>query len=416
MLFQAAATGEAQPVRICKAELPGDGFEKEVEDFIDAQEALEASRTGQEALPATQQTGQEVLLEDARQTGQEALADGTQDTGREASLENAGETGQEAWPDAQDTGPEASLEDARKTGQEASLEDATKTGQEAFVEDATTTGQEASLEDATTTAQEASLEDAPKTGQEASLEDATKTGQEASIEDAPKTGQEASIEDAQRTGYSGLYTTSFDDEEPSGDTLRVPTPPISPTHSVQAPANLQGSIAHPDNMATAPAMPAPECSHAAEASIPTKTPAPKPTIPKNTTPALPAQPPTKAPAPSHSCQAPKPLPVKIPTPASTNRDEVKPTAECLQPSNPPEPPGMKAELLSNPPPMPSQRAINQRVNRLTKPRADGTIPLPPEFLQQWKDLREGGRERVLHMFEQCSWDTDGVVKSKHKRQ
>ena len=59
-----------------------------------------------------------------------------------------------------------------------------------------------------------------------------------------------------------------------------------------------------------------------------------------------------------------------------------------------------------PAPLPSPEAIAQRVRRLTKPRADGTMPLPPVFMDQWKNIKGGGRASVLHLFEKCNFEID----------
>ena len=61
--------------------------------------------------------------------------------------------------------------------------------------------------------------------------------------------------------------------------------------------------------------------------------------------------------------------------------------------------------LPPPPPAPSQKAIEARVRRLTKPRADGTFALPEMFMEQWKDL-ETGRTALLHLFEKCNFEID----------
>ena len=66
------------------------------------------------------------------------------------------------------------------------------------------------------------------------------------------------------------------------------------------------------------------------------------------------------------------------------------------------------ELISVPPPMPSKAAIDQRIRRLTKPRADGKVPLPEWFMQKWKDTKNG-RQEVLNLFEKCCFDPDGVL-------
>ena len=61
--------------------------------------------------------------------------------------------------------------------------------------------------------------------------------------------------------------------------------------------------------------------------------------------------------------------------------------------------------LPPPPPAPSPKAIEARVRRLTKPRADGTFALPEMFMEQWKDL-ETGRTALLHLFEKCNFEID----------
>ena len=66
------------------------------------------------------------------------------------------------------------------------------------------------------------------------------------------------------------------------------------------------------------------------------------------------------------------------------------------------------ELISVPPPMPSKEAIEQRIRRLTKPRADGKVPLPEWFMKKWKDTKNG-RQEVLNLFEKCCFDPDGVL-------
>ena len=63
-----------------------------------------------------------------------------------------------------------------------------------------------------------------------------------------------------------------------------------------------------------------------------------------------------------------------------------------------------------PPPAPSQRAIQERIRRLTKPRADGTYPLPDMFIEQFRDL-DKGRSALLHMFERCNFEIDRFSKS-----
>ena len=66
--------------------------------------------------------------------------------------------------------------------------------------------------------------------------------------------------------------------------------------------------------------------------------------------------------------------------------------------------------IAGPPPMPSQKAIEARVRRLTKPRADGSYKLPDMFMEQWKDL-ESGRNALMHLFEKCNFEIDRGLKS-----
>ena len=39
-----------------------------------------------------------------------------------------------------------------------------------------------------------------------------------------------------------------------------------------------------------------------------------------------------------------------------------------------------------------------------QPRCDGTLLVPQEVFNDWKDVSTGGRDRVLKMWEQCSHD------------
>lgn len=44
------------------------------------------------------------------------------------------------------------------------------------------------------------------------------------------------------------------------------------------------------------------------------------------------------------------------------------------------------------------------LRRIMQPRCDGTLLVPQEVLNDWKDVSTGGRDRVLKMWEQCSHD------------
>ena len=46
------------------------------------------------------------------------------------------------------------------------------------------------------------------------------------------------------------------------------------------------------------------------------------------------------------------------------------------------------------------------MRRLTKPRADGTTPMPAVFMEQWRDIKGGDRDELLHMFEKCNYEID----------
>ena len=100
----------------------------------------------------------------------------------------------------------------------------------------------------------------------------------------------------------------------------------------------------------------------------------------------------------------------------------KPSGKELHGSQAPEPNAKVSDELPNPtddegsdddayapwhqpPPLPSPEAIAARVRRLTKPRADGSYPLPPMFMEQWKDVKQG-RPQVLHLFEKCNYEID----------
>jgi len=47
------------------------------------------------------------------------------------------------------------------------------------------------------------------------------------------------------------------------------------------------------------------------------------------------------------------------------------------------------------------------LRRLLAPRCDGTLLVPEEVVKDWKDVHGGGRERVLHLWEQSSFNKVG---------
>ena len=47
------------------------------------------------------------------------------------------------------------------------------------------------------------------------------------------------------------------------------------------------------------------------------------------------------------------------------------------------------------------------LRRLLTPRCDGTFLVPEEVVKDWKDVHGGGRERVLHLWEQSSFNKVG---------
>ena len=48
----------------------------------------------------------------------------------------------------------------------------------------------------------------------------------------------------------------------------------------------------------------------------------------------------------------------------------------------------------------------KRLHRVFAPRADGTFIVPSELLEQWKDTRNGGREKVIEEFKSSGFDKD----------
>ncbi len=65
-------------------------------------------------------------------------------------------------------------------------------------------------------------------------------------------------------------------------------------------------------------------------------------------------------------------------------------------------------VASIPPPQLTEKAIDSRLRRIFKPRADGTMLVDESWRQQWADKE--GRIKVLEMFEKVGYNTDRVPK------
>ena len=117
----------------------------------------------------------------------------------------------------------------------------------------------------------------------------------------------------------------------------------------------------------------------------------------------------------------------VPSPAQPSPDSMKPAppreacpeaSEASEagsrPSKCMEPAGVQVvasdaesdDDFNPPPPVPSAAAIDQRVRRIMKKRADGTYAVPSEYVSQWSDIKNGGREKVLALFERVGWDPE----------
>ena len=65
-------------------------------------------------------------------------------------------------------------------------------------------------------------------------------------------------------------------------------------------------------------------------------------------------------------------------------------------------------VQSNPPPILSERAIDSRLRRVFKVRADGTTLVDQQWCQQWADKE--ARVKLLEMFEKVGYNADRVAK------
>ena len=55
----------------------------------------------------------------------------------------------------------------------------------------------------------------------------------------------------------------------------------------------------------------------------------------------------------------------------------------------------------------SREAINKRLQRIFKPRADGSFLVSEEFIKKWQN-KGSDRDQLLVMFEKCDYDPDRV--------
>ena len=46
------------------------------------------------------------------------------------------------------------------------------------------------------------------------------------------------------------------------------------------------------------------------------------------------------------------------------------------------------------------------LRRLVQPRADGSFVVPAEIIEKFKDIKGGGREEVLRLYEKCGRNKD----------
>ena len=61
---------------------------------------------------------------------------------------------------------------------------------------------------------------------------------------------------------------------------------------------------------------------------------------------------------------------------------------------------------SLPPPILSEKAIDNRLRRVMKPRADGSMLVDESWVQQWHDKHNGGREKIMELFEKVAYSVD----------
>lgn len=61
---------------------------------------------------------------------------------------------------------------------------------------------------------------------------------------------------------------------------------------------------------------------------------------------------------------------------------------------------------SLPPSILSEKAIDNRLRRVMRPRADGSMLVDESWVQQWHDKHNGGREKIMEMFEKVAYSVD----------
>jgi hypothetical protein len=70
------------------------------------------------------------------------------------------------------------------------------------------------------------------------------------------------------------------------------------------------------------------------------------------------------------------------------------------------------QTLSVPPPSLSDSAIYSRLNRVFKPKLNGSYQLDERWVNAWKDIK-GGRDELYSMFEKVGYSVDrGLAKNK----
>lgn len=68
--------------------------------------------------------------------------------------------------------------------------------------------------------------------------------------------------------------------------------------------------------------------------------------------------------------------------------------------------------LTLPPPVLTEKAIDSRLRRVFKPRADGTYPVDEQWQKAWLDAK-GDRTKVKALFEKVGYDPDRVSQKSH---
>ena len=68
--------------------------------------------------------------------------------------------------------------------------------------------------------------------------------------------------------------------------------------------------------------------------------------------------------------------------------------------------------LTLPPPVLTDKAIDCRLRRVFKPRADGTYPVDEQWQKAWLDAK-GDRTKVKALFEKVGYDPDRVSQNSH---